>query len=155
MINPNLTRNRKAFSLIEAVIASGILAMVAGASLTLGITVIRGSQTLADRTQALYLVTEALEVATNVRDTNYIDEDPSTGWNSGMGPGNYGVIFDGARWKLSAAGANQLIAGTPFTRNIVIANSGAGEVVTATVHWDSGRQKVMLSTYLADSRKQL
>lgn len=148
---------KKGFSLIETVIASGILVMVAGASLTLSNTVIKGNQNLADRTHALYLAVEALEVAQNTRDSNYIDENPNTIWSTGLDPGSYRVIFDGQRYKLSGGSSDETIAGNGinFIRKITIESSASGRNINVTVSWSGEKHQVKLSTYLTDSRQQL
>ncbi len=71
------------FTILEVLIASGILVTVSGAMLATGRASIRSHDLSMERTQASHLVQEAFEVVRQIRDTNYIDGE-ATAWNSGL-----------------------------------------------------------------------
>lgn len=71
----------RGFTLIEVLIGSGILALTAGAVVSFGRTAIRAHDLAGERTQAYQLVSEGLEIARQIRDTSYIDQEVNE-WNS-------------------------------------------------------------------------
>lgn len=129
---------KRAFSLIEVVVASGILIIVAGASVALSNNVLRGSQTLSERTAATYLAVEGLENAQRERDTAYIDGNPNTGWAD--------LLDKPDTWNIPATIE---LNGVKYTRAIAVTGSNDDpRTITAEVKW--GSDKVSLSTKLAD-----
>lgn len=154
-----LSNQKSGFGLIEVVIASGILVLIAGGSLALSKTVLNGTIKLSDRTAASYLAVESIELVEEIRDTNYIDENPATVWNSGLGDGSYGLRFTGSAWILDPAANNQeiLINNISYHRSIVITTLNDGtsrKRIQANLNWGSPNQALSLSTILADSRVQ-
>lgn len=73
------------FGLLETVIASGILTLVVGASLTLTNAVVRNSTINAQRIIMDALAQEGVERAINIYKTNLIDEKSATTWGYGLG----------------------------------------------------------------------
>lgn len=82
--NLRLSREReRGFTLIEAVLASAILALITGGIITLLNITMRSGATVETRIQAQYLLQEAFERARNIRDTKWIDGALNS-WDEGL-----------------------------------------------------------------------
>lgn len=68
------------FGILEAIVASGIIAMVAGGAVMLNSQVIRNTSLLADRLVAFEWAQEGIEIVRQIRDSNLIDGRPETDW---------------------------------------------------------------------------
>ena len=82
MTKINKNKAKKGFGLIEVLISAAILIVILGALVAIGrmaLTNIRVSQ---ERAQATYLAQEGLEVARQIRDTNWVDGRNDTTWDS-------------------------------------------------------------------------
>jgi type II secretory pathway pseudopilin PulG len=77
-----LISDRKAFGLIETLIACAVLLIVCGALLTISTIVSRDITFARNRTIAYALAQEAVESMRQIRDTNLIDSNEETAWNS-------------------------------------------------------------------------
>lgn len=77
-----MIRNKKGFGIIEVLIASTIVIVILGALTAVGRSALRGSDTIQERTQAAYLAQEGIEIVRQIRDTNWIDLDNTTSWDS-------------------------------------------------------------------------
>ncbi|MBI3495189.1 hypothetical protein HY065_01020 [Candidatus Berkelbacteria bacterium] len=73
-------RFKRGFGLIEAVFATGILAMIAAGAVVLNTQALRHTAVLADRLTAFEWAQEGVEVVRQIRDTNLIDGRPETDW---------------------------------------------------------------------------
>jgi len=73
---------KKAFGLIETLIACAVLLIICGALLTISTIVSRDIAFARNRTVAYSLAQEAIESARQIRDTNLIDANEKTAWNS-------------------------------------------------------------------------
>ena len=154
-----LRRARRGFGLIEVVIASGILVIVAGASLALSNTVAKGNLVLADRTAANFLAVEGIEAVHQLRDTNFIDQNPSTIWNSGLDTGTYGLTPPNnftKKWQLASTPDTTRLNNVDYTRSIKLSDrssSDARKLVVVTIAWTgvTGPQTLTLQTILANS----
>lgn len=80
-MNCKLSKNSKAFGIVEALIASSIIAMILFALVAVGRNSIRGVEEAEKRSQAILLAQDAIEQVRQIRDSNWIS---STGedWNS-------------------------------------------------------------------------
>lgn len=81
-----VSRSSQGFTLIEVLIASGILVAVAGAVLSAGRASIRSHDLSLERSQASQLMQEDFEIVRQMRDTNDIDGQGSA-WNAGLTTG--------------------------------------------------------------------
>lgn len=92
---------KKGFGILEVLLAGVIIITMLGALVVLGRTVLMNIANNVARAQATYLAQEGIEITRQIRDTNYIDNTNTTGWNSfvrdGSGapktPAQYGSSF--------------------------------------------------------------
>lgn len=75
-------KNKKAFGLIETLIACAILIMITGSLLTINVITNRNIRYVRHRAQAYNLASEGIETVRQIRETNSIDRLESTAWNS-------------------------------------------------------------------------
>jgi len=73
---------KRAFGIIEVLIASSIIASVLGGLVYVGRLALTSSTNTKVRSEALGLATEGLEIVRHIRDSNWADSDNSTVWNS-------------------------------------------------------------------------
>jgi len=76
------SKSRKSFGLIETLVACAILIMIAGAVLAINVILNNNLQFTRERAHAYYRAMETIEAVRIIRDTNYVDGDDSTNWNS-------------------------------------------------------------------------
>lgn len=76
------SKSRKSFGLIETLIACAILIMIAGAVLAINVILNNNLQFTRERAHAYYRAMETIEAVRIIRDTNYVDGDNRTDWNS-------------------------------------------------------------------------
>lgn len=81
------------FGVLEALVASGIMAVFAAGVVLLGVITVRSTVINKHRLQAAYLAQEAVEASRNIRDTNWVDENPETSWDQNF-PQADGVTSD-------------------------------------------------------------
>jgi hypothetical protein len=87
-------KSRQGFGLIETLIASGIVVMVAASSVGLSSMIIRRTTAFDEQIVGQHLAAEAVEIAHWVRGSMLSDSNPSTIWSSGFlnaGPGGTGT----------------------------------------------------------------
>lgn len=155
-------RNQRGQSLIETIVALGVITVALSGSISLAIFSLRAVGTSQNRLVALHLSWEGIEVAQHIRDSNYL---AGAAFNAGLNGGadtTAIATFDPATntWLMdfSATTMNDnsaqlfqqggvyqqsslVIAGTatPFRRLLTIDNSVADEVrVVSTVQWTEG-----------------
>lgn len=117
---------KRAFSLVETLIAVAIL--VGGLTAALGILsfMLRTVHVLKNEFMAAHLAAEGVEVIRNIRDANWLRRDiglESRGWRDDLAAGDYEVAFDsvvpdpdGDRFlNIDAAGRYTYSAGTKTT----------------------------------------
>lgn len=80
---------KRGFGLLEVLISVVILVTIMGSMVTVGQTALGSTGQLQMRAQAYYLAQEGIEAVRQIRDTNWIDGDNTTGWNS--------LVFDGTK----------------------------------------------------------
>ncbi len=73
---------KKAFGLIEVLIASAIIATILGGLVFVGRYTMESSMNTLTRSEALALATEGIEIVRQIRDTNWIDTNKDTSWNT-------------------------------------------------------------------------
>lgn len=124
---------KKAFGIAEVLIASTIIVMIVFALTAAGRSSLRAAIYLHQRAQATYLAQEGIETLRQVRDSNWIDATPGTGWSSfdltsmaakdypkdGSGNTYSKLAFDDAAKRFKVAGLDSIEANiTPELINI-------------------------------------
>lgn len=137
----------KSFGLIEALIAGGILTLVASGAVVLNAQVVRNTALLADRLVAFEWAQEGLEIVRQIRDSNLIDGNPETDWQcfnpDGVNIPGCGIILNqpyhtelttnARRWKLvSGAQTNPFEPRNLYTREIRILSTNPTNPGTLT-----------------------
>lgn len=72
---------KKGFGLLEVLLAGVIIITVLGALVFLGRNTINNSTYNQQRTEALFLAQQGIEMVRQIRDSNYIDGNQNTNWN--------------------------------------------------------------------------
>ncbi|MCA9363811.1 hypothetical protein KC727_01170 [Candidatus Kaiserbacteria bacterium] len=148
-------RNTRGITAVEALVGITIVAMVLvfGAHTVIRFLTVGGE--VGEKTQALYLAEEGLEMVKFIRDVE---------WDTIAG------LTDGATYYLSVSGVSVVVSGTPetigiFSRSFVvepvernadddIVASGTDDddskYVTVTVSWGSPAQSLSFTTIVAD-----
>ncbi|MDP2337872.1 MAG: type II secretion system protein [Bacteroidota bacterium] len=75
-------KNKKGFGLLEVLLSVVIVATVLGVLVFTGKAAMNNSGYMQERAQAIYLAQEGIETIRQMRDTNWIDKDNTTQWNS-------------------------------------------------------------------------
>lgn len=139
-----LIQNNKGFTLLETIVAVGVIMIGLMAVLVLANNSLSFVSLIKDRLVAVNLTSEGLEVARNIRDNNWLQ---SLAWNSGLANGDYNITYNSlslspyADTELLVNTSNGLYnytSGSPsgFKRKISIANLSVYELrIVATVTW--------------------
>jgi hypothetical protein len=156
------------FGLAEVLLASGVLIMVVASIVALSRFVIRGYALTASRTQALYLSQEGVERVRNIRDSYWIDNDPTTDF-AALPP--IGVTYpcvvtwngSTGRWRMLAGTESLTVGGVIYERRIDVIKVPAGTLgdpdldqntihVMVIVTWQEGGRThtVTTDTYLTN-----
>jgi len=78
----NKMKLKSAFGLVEVIISSTIIMIILGSIIFLSRNIISNAQFSAERFQALQIAQRDIEKIRQRRDSNYIDENPGSKWNS-------------------------------------------------------------------------
>jgi len=112
------------FGILEALVASGMIAIFAGGIVILGNMALRSVVINKHKLQAAYLAQEATELVRNIRDSNWVDEDPANEWDDGINDsGANSLKLDkdlGDNWELISGSNDYTINNVTFTREIRI-----------------------------------
>ena len=100
----------RGFTLIETIVAVGVITVGLVSALTLITNSLFYVSNIGDRLVAANLAAEGLEVARNIRDNNWIQ---SLSWNNGLANGDYQASYNS-------------IALSPYTGNPLLLDSGSG-----------------------------
>lgn len=137
---------RRGQSLVEAMVAAGILAMGLMGIMSLLAQSFGLNRVVTDNYTATYLSAEGIEVVKNIMDTNRV---AGRSWDSGLGAGIYEVEYDSRSLlpnqnrnlgfdpssKLYSYGGTQE---TPFRRTVTLTRVSADELkIVAAVTWAS------------------
>lgn len=114
----NNFQKQSGFGILEALIASGIIAIFAAGIVILGNMSLRSVVINKHRLQAAYLAQEAVEIVKNIRDSNWVDGNPDTDWKDGL--------VNGINWKVKHDNLsnNWEIIGGPENFNLNLENTG-------------------------------
>jgi len=123
------------FSLIEIIIASGVFALIVGSFLGVLIYFNKSAVSVGDKTRAIFLAEEGLEVVRNIRDGDF----------NNLTDGNHGLAVSGGQYIFSGTQDNTGI----FTRQLNVSTIEADtKQITSQVSWDNSA--VSLITYLTN-----
>lgn len=78
---------KKGFGLLEVLISAVIIIMILSALVIIGRRALANSAYLQQRAQAIYLAQEGIEIVRQMRDTNWIDGNNATQWDT-LAPGH-------------------------------------------------------------------
>ncbi|MFH1990402.1 MAG: prepilin-type N-terminal cleavage/methylation domain-containing protein [Patescibacteria group bacterium] len=138
-----LDKNNRGLTLLETIVAVGLIVVGLVAALSLITTSLFYVSNIYDRLVAANLTVEGIEVVRNIRDNNWLQNRV---WNSGLADGDYQAAYDsmalssynGYPFLLDSDGPYNYASGTvtPYVRKISIANLSNYEIrVIATVTW--------------------
>jgi len=138
-----LNKNNRGLTLLETVVAVGLIIVGFVAALSLITTSLFYVSNIYDRLTAANLTAEGIEVVRNIRDNNWLQ---NRAWNSGLTDGDYQVAYDsmvlssydGYPLLLDSDGPYNYASGavTPYVRKISITNISADEIkVVSIVSW--------------------
>ncbi len=150
-------KNNNGFTLIETIIAVGVIAIGMLSALMLINNSLFYVSNIQDRLIAAHLTAEGLEVVRNIRDNNWLANLP---WNNGLANGDYQDSYNSI--SLSPYSGNPLLfdsssglynyssgASTTYIRKISISNLSVYEIrVTSTITWQ--RRGVIYSNSAED-----
>ena len=148
----------RAFGLIETLIACAILIIITGALLALNVVITNGVLFSKQRAQAYNLAQEGIESVKQIRNTNYLDGDSRTNWNSlvckqdatpliqAPNPSGIYVVSSTATAYCSSpqrffliprnAGENVSLDGSVFNRKITFQESGLDPKIYSSTEAD-------------------
>lgn len=161
---------KKGFGLLEVLISAVIIIMILAALVFIGRAALNNNEYLSQRAQAIYLAQEGLEMTRQIRDTNWIDGDNTTKWDTlawnstafmiPISSADYAVQYSDPPKRMYLTNSSSYdvnINGVTFTRKIGVKSvasplipqkSGTTDLtpyakkVTATVTWTfSGQSK--------------
>lgn len=139
-----LNKNNKGFTLLETIVAVGVIMVGLIAVLVLINSSLFYVSLIKDRLVAANLNSESLEVVRNIRDNNWLQ---NLSWNNGLSNGDYNVAYNSlslspfANTELLIDASNGLYNysnGSPsgFKRKISISNLSSYELrASSTVTW--------------------
>ncbi|MCX6813273.1 MAG: hypothetical protein NTV77_02180 [Candidatus Azambacteria bacterium] len=139
-----LNKNMAGFTLMETIVAVGLIVVGLVAALALITTSLFYVSNIQDRLAAANLMAEGIEVVRNIRDNNWIQ---NLSWNDGLANGDYQTSYNST--ALSPYGGNPLLfdsgsglynyssgTATSYVRKISIVNLSSYEIrIIATVTW--------------------
>lgn len=140
---PVRKHSRKGQSLVEAIAAIAMVALVATALVGLSVGALRTSTISRNRSRAVSYAQEGMEAIRSIRDRNY-NELPT-------GTGSYKLFWAGDHWEAQLG--TEILGG--FNRSFTVSQVGTGKLwIKLSVQWkDSlGDQSVVLNSYLTDWR---
>ena len=133
---------RKGFSLIEVVVATGLLAVALSSILTLAVNSQKNTRFLAEKTFATIKASDGLELMRRLRDDALLDGNPATDWQSNLTNNKADEIKVNAPFKFE---------NKDFIRLVVVKDCGpACKEIQSTVSWDT--HLVTMKTQLTDWR---
>lgn len=135
-----LTTRRKGFSLVEAILASALFALVISAIIG-GIIYGRENTALSgERSRAVFIAEEGMEAVRNIRDEDF----------TSLADGTYGLDIVDNKWTFS--GSSDTV--DDFTRTIQISTVDSNtKEISANISWQQNELRtgdITLTTYLTD-----
>ncbi|MCL5410331.1 MAG: hypothetical protein M1324_00550 [Patescibacteria group bacterium] len=139
---------RKGFGILEVLVSSLIIITILMALVFVGRTALANSAYSQEKAQAVYVAQEGIEIVRQIRDTNWIDGDNTTGWNSLTslaGTNNYKVNFSSSKYSLVLGSDSVTVNNMAFIRTIKIESVGSllpGTGASTDVHPTDNALKV-------------
>ncbi len=138
----------KGQTMMEMIIALGIVTLITTSVLALAVATIKTSSFSKQKFQAINLAQEGLEIVRNIRDTNWLQKEL---WNTDLEVGTYNSIsyLDGKGWKLKTEESPPLIDNV-FKREITIEEvpSQDQEIkITVKVSWQEHGRSHAIELY--------
>lgn len=143
-----LINKSKAFGLLEVLISGTIILIVLGALIFAGRSAMANSEYTQERAAALYLAQQGIEQVRQIRDTNWIDGDSNTQWDSIIWDGTkyttplpkdgttpYHASLNGSKMVLVSNAESVTVNQVPYTRKIILSDPSnliAGSGITAS-----------------------
>ena len=128
------SHKKRGFGLLEVLIAGMIIIIMLGALVVVARAALENSIYLQQRTAATYLAQEGLEIVRQVRDSNYIDGDNLSKWNTLAGTDSRSLVTATPGYTMDFVGRPRLVA-TPSPASAVTLD---GVVYTRTVSFETG-----------------
>lgn len=131
------------FGILEVLISGTIIIIILGALVTIARSALTNAKYMQERAQAISLAAEAIETVRQIRDSNYIDQNSASKWNTVIGNASilspqYGVVYYipidlvSNRLRLVEVPAGDIdIDGTNFARKITFVDIGSGQLLTS------------------------
>lgn len=120
----------KAFGLVETLIASAIIIVVVFALTAVSSITLAGTRRTQEHAQAMNLAQEGIEVARQIRDTNWIDSDRTTSWNKLVATNQSAPV-----WTIPALNSGYSVSfidsGSPQISRLFLSTAGIGGVAGA------------------------
>lgn len=138
-----LNKNMAGFTLLETIVAIGLIVVGLVSALALITNSLFYVSNIHDRLATANLMAESIEVVRSIRDNNWLQ---NRAWNSGLTNGDYQVVYNsmalssynGIPLLLDSNGLYNYTSGaaTPYVRKISIANLSNYEIrIITTVTW--------------------
>lgn len=138
-----VTKNKRGFSLVEAIVATAIFSIITTSIAATYINVSGYILSSGVETQAIFLAEEGLEATRNIRDNDFTNLDN----------GNHGISSSGSEWSFSGSSDTNGI----YTRQINISDASDSDTkeVSSQISWTyKGESKTLtLSREFSDWRK--
>lgn len=116
----------KGFGILEVLISSAIIIVVLGTLVFIAQSSLTNAAYMQERAQAVSLAAEAIETVRQNRDSNYIDQNAATQWNTIGTNSNYEIFnFIGSEFCISQnlnSTTNRLYLSTPCSSSLSIIN---------------------------------
>jgi len=159
-----ILKRESGFSLIEVLVALSILVVILGGLTAMAVRVIRTSKASKEEIEGYAQAQEQLELARQIRNSNLVDGNRSTSWDSGFPAdgnlhhidrnniGSWQIRNGAGDWSSSAT--NQVYRKYLTIQKIKDRQISDQDIlkVTSTVTWQDldGRKEIRLITYLSD-----
>lgn len=160
---------KKGFGLLEVMISSVIIIMILVALVFIGRSALNNNQYLSQRSQAIYLAQEGIEMVRQIRDTNWTDGDSNSKWDTLVWNGSDFVVPTSSRvYKLEYISAKNrmllqsqsggeviTVGGIQFTRKITVEDIGSAlptaplgspdlapyaKIIKSNINWNNAGQ---------------
>ena len=166
-------QRRKGFGLLEVLLSAVIIIIILAALVTIGRAALNNNENLIERSQATYFAQEGIEMVRQIRDTNWIDGDNTSKWDTLVWASSaytttddskeYGLQYEQAKFRVllleSPAGDELTLNNVKYTRKITVNSVDSSDLipngsgtnlkpyalkVTSTVTWNfSGQPKTI------------
>ena len=116
----NYRKFSKGFGILEVLISSAIIIVVLGTLVFIAQSSLTNAAYMQERAQAIGLASEGMETVRQIRDSNYIDGDPDTKWNTLSDSDSQDLIIFGANYYLLGLAPLSGVASRPRIINRVL-----------------------------------